>query len=105
MASSRTSFGETFKEKRRELGPGKTFTWQGKKYSTDRKEDVIDPMDDLAPPGNLPLPVRDEEKTPARPPARPPARHRMTPAKKFAKGGMVRGGGCETKGKTKGRFV
>lgn len=25
--------------------------------------------------------------------------------KKFAKGGSVRGGGCETKGKTKGRFV
>jgi len=31
--------------------------------------------------------------------------NRMTPAKKFAKGGSVRGGGCETKGKTKGRFV
>ena len=25
--------------------------------------------------------------------------------KSYAKGGMVRGGGCETKGKTKGRFV
>lgn len=25
--------------------------------------------------------------------------------KKYAKGGTVRGGGCETRGKTKGRFV
>ena len=27
------------------------------------------------------------------------------PSKNFAKGGSVRGGGCEIRGKTKGRFV
>jgi|SanBayMetagenome_1026888.scaffolds.fasta_scaffold27719_2 hypothetical protein len=197
MASSRASFGETFKEKRRELGPGKTFTWQGKKYSTDKKEDVIDPMDDLAPYGNLPSPedrVTEGGPTQRNSPRRPSDKKRnplpsdratgyrsqvketgMTPeersdavgkfaigaaslhpaaraarglktakrrydigrrvdamtegqqksaflkaareakeidgmksggsVQKFAKGGSVRGGGCETKGKTKGRFV
>jgi len=45
------SFDDAFKKKRRELGPGKTFTWQGEKYTTDRKDD---PMDDLTPRGNLP---------------------------------------------------
>jgi len=50
------SFDAAFKKKRRELGPGKTFTWQGEKYTTDRKDDAIDPMDDLAPYGNLPSP-------------------------------------------------
>ena len=30
---------------------------------------------------------------------------RQVPEKKYAKGGSIRGGGCETKGKTKGRFV
>jgi hypothetical protein len=47
------SFDDAFKKKRRELGPGKTFTWQGEKYTTDRKDD---PMDDLTPRGNLPSP-------------------------------------------------
>lgn len=32
------SFGEAFKLKKRELGEGKTFTWRGKKYSTDVKK-------------------------------------------------------------------
>jgi hypothetical protein len=45
------SFDDAFKKKRRELGPGKTFTWQGKKYTTDKKDDS---MDDLTPRGNLP---------------------------------------------------
>ena len=45
------SFDDAFKKKRRELGPGKTFTWQCEKYTTDRKDD---PMDDLTPRGNLP---------------------------------------------------
>ena len=45
------SLDDAFKKKRRELGPGKTFTWQGEKYTTDRKDD---PMDDLTPRGNLP---------------------------------------------------
>jgi hypothetical protein len=47
------SFDDAFKKKRRELGPGKTFTWQGKKYTTDRKDGS---MDDLTPRGNLPSP-------------------------------------------------
>jgi hypothetical protein len=50
------SFDDAFKKKRRELGPGKTFTWQGKKYTTDRKDDS---MDDLTPRGNLPSPEDD----------------------------------------------
>jgi hypothetical protein len=50
------SFDAAFKKKRRELGPGKTFTWQGEKYTTDRKDD---PMDDLTPRGNLPSPEDD----------------------------------------------
>ena len=34
------SFGETFKENRKMLGPGKTFMYKGKKYSTNTKEDL-----------------------------------------------------------------
>jgi hypothetical protein len=66
------SFDDAFKKKRRELGPGKTFTWQGKKYTTDRKDD---PMDDLTPRGNLPSPEDDvteggprQRNTPRNPP-------------------------------------
>lgn len=29
----------------------------------------------------------------------------LTPASKYAKGGSVRGGGCERRGKTRGKFV
>jgi hypothetical protein len=50
------SFDSAFKKKRRELGPGKTFTWQGEKYTTDKKDDL---MDDLTPRGNLPSPDDD----------------------------------------------
>lgn len=32
------SFGEAFKLKRKQLGEGKTFSWRGKKYSTDVKK-------------------------------------------------------------------
>ena len=53
MAKSinKMSFDDAFKTKRRELGPGKTFTWQGEKYTTDKKDDL---MDDLTSFGNLP---------------------------------------------------
>ncbi len=34
------SFGETFKENRKMLGAGKTFTYKGKKYSTNTKDDL-----------------------------------------------------------------
>ena len=34
-------FGEAFKQKRAELGPGKTFTWRSNSYSTNTKEDEI----------------------------------------------------------------
>lgn len=35
------SFGDTFKEARKSHGGGGgTFTWKGKKYTTDTKEDV-----------------------------------------------------------------
>jgi len=55
MAKSinKMSFDDAFKTKRRELGPGKTFTWQGEKYTTDKKDDS---MDDLTSFGNLPSP-------------------------------------------------
>jgi hypothetical protein len=33
------SFSETFKENRKMLGPGKTFTWKGEKYTTNLKEE------------------------------------------------------------------
>jgi len=33
------TFGEAFKKKRSELGPGKTFTWRGNSYSTNTAED------------------------------------------------------------------
>lgn len=33
------SFGEAFAAARKELGPGKTFTWNGKSYSTNRADD------------------------------------------------------------------
>lgn len=32
------TFGQAFNAKRRELGEGKTFTWRGKKYTTDTKK-------------------------------------------------------------------
>ena len=34
-----------------------------------------------------------------------PTPERPVSTKKYAKGGSIRGGGCEYKGKTKGRFV
>ena len=37
----KSDFGEAFKQKRAELGPGKTFTWRGNSYSTNTKEDEI----------------------------------------------------------------
>ena len=68
------SFDDAFKTKRRELGPGKTFTWQGEKYTTDKKDDS---MDDLTPRGNLPSPEDDvteggptQRNTPRNPPKR-----------------------------------
>jgi len=93
------------------------------------------PMDDLAPRGNLPS--KEDLKPPARkpPPKKPPPKKAPPkkprpkskddmddltpyqnlpspedlrppePSKRFAKGGSVRGGGCEMRGKTKGRFV
>jgi hypothetical protein len=33
------TFKETFAAKRKELGAGKTFTWNGKSYTTDRADD------------------------------------------------------------------
>jgi len=35
-----TEFGEAFAEARKEQGPGGTFTWEGKKYTTDRADDI-----------------------------------------------------------------
>lgn len=34
------SFSQAFSEARKKLGSGKTFTWNGKKYTTDTKEDL-----------------------------------------------------------------
>ena len=34
------SFGEAFKQKRKELGKDSTFTWRGKKYTTVTKDDL-----------------------------------------------------------------
>ena len=45
--------------------------------------------------------TRDKEKEAGAPTEERPV---STP-KKYAKGGSVRGHGCETKGKTKGKFV
>lgn len=35
-----TSFNEAFKKARKEKGAGATFMWNGKKYTTDYKEEV-----------------------------------------------------------------
>lgn len=35
-----TSFGQAFSQARKKLGAGKTFTYKGKKYSTNRADDV-----------------------------------------------------------------
>ena len=35
------SFSEAFKQKRAELGPGKTFTWRNNSYSTNTKDDKV----------------------------------------------------------------
>ena len=61
-----------------------------KKASPPKKPKYKDDMDDLTPYQNLPSPED----------LRPPE-----PSKRYAKGGSVRGGGCEMKGKTKGKFV
>ena len=55
-----------------------------------KKPKYNDDMDDLTPYQNLPSP---EDLRPPEPP------------KRYAKGGSVRGGGCEMKGKTRGKFV
>ncbi len=34
-----TSFGQAFAQARKKLGPGKTFTYKGKKYTTNRADD------------------------------------------------------------------
>lgn len=34
------SFGKAFAAARKEMGAGKTFTWKGKKYTTDLKEEA-----------------------------------------------------------------
>jgi hypothetical protein len=36
---TKQTFAQAFREARKEMGPGKTFTWNGKKYSTDRPGD------------------------------------------------------------------
>jgi len=41
------TFKEAFAKARKEKGPGKTFTWNGKTYTTDRADDV---RKDKAPP-------------------------------------------------------
>lgn len=38
-SSDSMSFSEAFAKARKEQGPGGTFTWQGKKYTTDRADD------------------------------------------------------------------
>ena len=38
--SAPTSFGQAFAQARKKLGAGKTFTYKGKKYSTNRADDV-----------------------------------------------------------------
>ena len=34
------TFAEAFADARKRLGPGQTFTYKGKKYTTDRADDV-----------------------------------------------------------------
>lgn len=40
MAYDDMSFSKAFAAARKEMGAGKTFTWKGKKYTTDLKEEV-----------------------------------------------------------------
>ena len=61
-----------------------------KKASPPKKPKYKDDMDDLTPYQNLPSPED----------LRPPE-----PSKRYAKGGSVRGGGCEMRGKTRGKFI
>jgi hypothetical protein len=72
------------------------------------------PDDQPEPPKPVPKPV---PKPPAKKKDTPPVGQRVpgtntydvgeptVDTKKYAKGGSVRGGGCEIRGKTKGRFV
>lgn len=46
--------------------------------------------------------IREEEEKRG---GAPTEKRPVNTPKSYAKGGKVRGGGCETKGKTKGRFV
>jgi hypothetical protein len=72
-------------------------------------------MDDLTPPGNLPMPVKTDKAPPPKPAPRPPVRDKEkvkqdSATKKYSGGGPTssaskRADGCATKGKTRGKFV
>lgn len=59
------TFKEAFAKARKEMGPGKTFTWQGKSYSTNQADDKAKPKAGTAPPAR-PKP-RAASPAPARP--------------------------------------
>ena len=57
-------------------------------------------------------PLMRKNTTPYSPPSEKPTKKpeykestRQVPGKKYASGGSIRGGGCESRGKTKGRMV
>lgn len=90
----------------------------GKRKLRPEEDPNFNPVDDLAPPGNLPMPVRAEKAPPPRPAPRPIVQTKVQmdkmkqekATKKYAGGGSAssaskRADGIATKGKTKGRFV
>ena len=127
VTAPKQSFGEAFKAAR---GAGSAeFTWNGKKYNTKLKEDSKPKMETVTVKASRLTPETD--KSPVQRPGpsskdmataaavfnRPKSRYQpeIDKADKyfrnagasmrgFAKGGKVRGDGCASKGKTKGRM-
>lgn len=74
------SFASAFREARKSLGAGKTFTWNGKQYSTNLAEEGRSsgrPKRETAPP---PRPARTAPTSSPRPKSRPDSTTRLTRA-------------------------
>lgn len=81
-----TSFSKAFAAARKEKGPGKTFEWNGKKYTTDlASETAKKPTAKTAPPRRpapkAAIPAKDRVTTPATSPRPRPAASGVAAAK------------------------
>ena len=90
-------------QKKRELGPD--YDKYEQAWENIRKGKTPLPMENDMGPLPTPQPMPQPMPQPQAAPGPAPAMKKGGKVKKMASGGKVRGCGCETKGKTKGRFV